>query len=303
MARSRSGHTAYVCSFCTRGQDEVQRLIAGPGGVSALEYTSIGNPEVGPEISTELELGFERRQRLAQLVEQRHRLARLRGELLGLLTSEMRNPLTSMITALEMTLGQNLPEGADRVLVGARRSGQRLLDLVTTMIEIDQIERSPNTLQRAIAPLRPVLEAGIAQTAPLAQRPATEKAPMRMPLVAGLGLALVVAGCGGGAGDGGGPGGADGVVGVTRVEVTVTDRFSIKPSPMNVAAGVPVTFVVQNTGSLTHQFYVGDAAAQHARAADHVAVEHRGAPRGVSPRTGSTRSPKTFENEFEIHSD
>jgi signal transduction histidine kinase len=98
------------------------------------------------------------------------RLARLRGELLGLLTGEMRNPLTSMITALEMTLGQNLPEGADRVLVGARRSGQRLLDLVTTMIEIDQIERNPNVLQRAVAPLRVALEAGIAQSAPLAQQ-------------------------------------------------------------------------------------------------------------------------------------
>ncbi|HEU5103077.1 MAG TPA: histidine kinase dimerization/phospho-acceptor domain-containing protein, partial [Roseiflexaceae bacterium] len=56
------------------------------------------------------------------------RLARLRGELLSLLADEMRNPLTSMVTALEMTLGQNLPDGADRVLVGARRSGQRLLD-------------------------------------------------------------------------------------------------------------------------------------------------------------------------------
>jgi ATP-dependent Clp protease ATP-binding subunit ClpX len=33
MARSRSGQPAYVCSFCTRGQEEVQRLIAGPGGV------------------------------------------------------------------------------------------------------------------------------------------------------------------------------------------------------------------------------------------------------------------------------
>jgi signal transduction histidine kinase len=100
------------------------------------------------------------------------RLARLRSELLGLLAGEMRNPLTSMVTALEMTLGQNLPEGADRVLVGARRSGQRLLDLVTTMLEIDQIERSPETLQRAVAPLRAALEAGIAQTAPLAQQSA-----------------------------------------------------------------------------------------------------------------------------------
>jgi signal transduction histidine kinase len=65
-----------------------------------------------------------------------------------------------------------LPEGADRVLVGARRSGQRLLDLVTTMLEIDQIERSPEMLQRVVTPLRAALEAGIAQTAPLAQQSA-----------------------------------------------------------------------------------------------------------------------------------
>ena len=33
--------------------------ITGPGGVSALQRASIGNPNVGPEISTELELGFD----------------------------------------------------------------------------------------------------------------------------------------------------------------------------------------------------------------------------------------------------
>ncbi|HJZ45687.1 MAG TPA: HAMP domain-containing sensor histidine kinase [Roseiflexaceae bacterium] len=98
---------------------------------------------------------------------ERARLARLRGELLGLLADEMRNPLTSMVTALEMTLGQNLPDGADRVLVGARRSGQRLLDLVTTMLEINQIEQNPNVLRRVAAPLRPILDAGIAQTTAL----------------------------------------------------------------------------------------------------------------------------------------
>jgi len=98
------------------------------------------------------------------------RFARLRGELLGLLADEMRNPLTSMVTALEMTLGQNLPDGADRVLVGARRSGQRLLDLVTTLLEISQIEQNPAVLRRSSMPLRPILEAGIAQTGPLAQQ-------------------------------------------------------------------------------------------------------------------------------------
>jgi len=85
----------------------------------------------------------------------RARLARLRSELLGLLADEMRNPLTSMVTALEMTLGQNLPDGADRVLVGARRSGQRLLDLVTTMLEINQIEQNPGVLRRTPAPMSP----------------------------------------------------------------------------------------------------------------------------------------------------
>jgi ATP-dependent Clp protease ATP-binding subunit ClpX len=33
MTRTRSGRGSYICSFCGRGQDEVQRLIAGPGTV------------------------------------------------------------------------------------------------------------------------------------------------------------------------------------------------------------------------------------------------------------------------------
>lgn len=105
---------------------------------------------------------------------ERARLTRLRGELMSLLADEMRNPLTSMVTALEMTLGQNLPEGADRVLVGARRSGQRLLELITTMLEIHQIEHNPNVLRRAPVPLRPILDAGIAQTAPLQHQGAVQ---------------------------------------------------------------------------------------------------------------------------------
>jgi TonB-linked SusC/RagA family outer membrane protein len=33
--------------------------ITGPGGASALQRSTIGNPDVGPEVSTELELGFD----------------------------------------------------------------------------------------------------------------------------------------------------------------------------------------------------------------------------------------------------
>jgi signal transduction histidine kinase len=147
-----------------RTLDQVRAALAGQS--AAAEYVSIVplDDQAPSGASGYTHLLLDRREQA--------RLARLRGELMGLLAGEMRNPLTSMVTALEMTLGQNLPEGADRVLVGARRSGQRLLDLVTTMLEIDQIERSPETLQRAVAPLRAALEAGIAQTAPLAQQSA-----------------------------------------------------------------------------------------------------------------------------------
>ena len=99
------------------------------------------------------------------------RLARLRGELLGMLTDDMRNPLTSMVTALDLTLGQNnLPEEVDRVLLGARQSGQRLLELVTMLLEISQIEQGPAMLRRTNTALARVIEAGIAQMSPLAQR-------------------------------------------------------------------------------------------------------------------------------------
>jgi signal transduction histidine kinase len=142
--------------------EQVRAALTGPSPAS--EYVSI---VVLNDLAPDGVVGYTH-----LLLDKREqaRFARLRSELLGLLAGEMRNPLTSMVTALEMTLGQNLPEGADRVLVGARRSGQRLLDLVTTMLEIDQIERNPDSLQRAAMSLRPILEAGIAQTGPLAQQ-------------------------------------------------------------------------------------------------------------------------------------
>jgi signal transduction histidine kinase len=107
------------------------------------------------------------------LIDQREqvRFQRLRTELLTMLTDEMRNPLTSMVTALDLTLDQaNLPEDVDRVLGGARRSGRRLIDLVTLLLEMDQIEQKRDTLRQTTMPFRRVLEAGIAQMAPLAQQ-------------------------------------------------------------------------------------------------------------------------------------
>lgn len=146
--------------------DQVRAMLMGPTAtthfVDMIELPASDSP--GPEDYSHLLL--DRRERA--------RLTRLRGELLGLLADEMRNPLTSMVTALEMTLGQNLPEGADRVLVGARRSGQRLLELVTTLLDINQLEHNPAALRRAPTTLRPILDAGIAQTTPFQHQGAVQ---------------------------------------------------------------------------------------------------------------------------------
>jgi uncharacterized cupredoxin-like copper-binding protein len=48
----------------------------------------------------------------------------------------------------------------------------------------------------------------------------------------------------------------------TRIEVKLTDALRIEPAAMIVPAGVPVTFIVTNTGVLEHEFVLGDEAVQ-----------------------------------------
>lgn len=47
-----------------------------------------------------------------------------------------------------------------------------------------------------------------------------------------------------------------------RIEVKLTDSFTMEPAEMTVRRGQPVTFVVINTGAIEHEFYLGDEAAQ-----------------------------------------
>lgn len=42
----------------------------------------------------------------------------------------------------------------------------------------------------------------------------------------------------------------------------LTDALKMEPAELAVPAGVPVTFVVTNVGSVDHEFYLGDEAAQ-----------------------------------------
>ena len=47
-----------------------------------------------------------------------------------------------------------------------------------------------------------------------------------------------------------------------RIEVSLTDAMTIEPDPMTVPAGLPVTFVVTNTGRIAHELTLGDEEAQ-----------------------------------------
>jgi uncharacterized cupredoxin-like copper-binding protein len=55
---------------------------------------------------------------------------------------------------------------------------------------------------------------------------------------------------------------APAAAGPVRVEVTLTDKLKMEPSAITVPAGVPVTFVVTNTGTVLHEFVVGDEEVQ-----------------------------------------
>ena len=91
---------------------------------------------------------------------------------------------------------------------------------------------------------------------------------MRKPVAMLLVLSVVLLSACGGDSTAGDPGaGPDDVPAgelPTTIEFGLTDRFSIKPSPVRVPAGVPITFVITNTGTLDHEVYIGDDAAQAA---------------------------------------
>jgi uncharacterized cupredoxin-like copper-binding protein len=48
----------------------------------------------------------------------------------------------------------------------------------------------------------------------------------------------------------------------TRIDIALTDELRMEPSSMTVPAGVPVTFVITNTGAIEHEFVLGDEEAQ-----------------------------------------
>jgi len=118
--------------------------------------------------------------------------------------------------------------------------------------------------------------------------------------------ALLVAACSSGTGSTGLPTGAP--VGApsavpsasqadTRVEVTLTDSFTIELASTTVPAGVPVTFVVTNAGAIVHEFLLGDEEVQAEHEQEMLAggMAHD-EPNGIAVEPGETKELTfTFE--------
>jgi uncharacterized cupredoxin-like copper-binding protein len=77
----------------------------------------------------------------------------------------------------------------------------------------------------------------------------------------------------------------------TRIEVTLTDALKIEPASMTVPAGVPVTFVVTNSGVTEHEFYLGDEAAQaeHEKEMAEMGGMSHDEPEGIAVNPGETK--------------
>jgi uncharacterized cupredoxin-like copper-binding protein len=76
----------------------------------------------------------------------------------------------------------------------------------------------------------------------------------------------------------------------TRIDVTLTDALRIEPANITVPAGMPVTFVVTNTGASDHEFYLGDEAAQaeHEREMQSMGGMMHDEPNGIAIEPGQT---------------
>ena len=77
----------------------------------------------------------------------------------------------------------------------------------------------------------------------------------------------------------------------TRIDVKLTDALKIELAMMTVPAGVPVTFVVSNSGATDHEFYLGDEAAQAAHEKEMMGMGGMAHddPAGIAVKPGETK--------------
>ncbi len=97
-------------------------------------------------------------------VTERHEIERFKNEFLGVVSHELRNPLTAIRGSLKMlmvgALGQQT-EQAQKAITIAERSATRLIGLVNDLLDAEKLEAGKLDMQFELRPLYPILEMGV----------------------------------------------------------------------------------------------------------------------------------------------
>lgn len=118
------------------------------------------------------EMEFAEGQRLLGIildVTERHEIERFKNEFLGVVSHELRNPLTAIRGSLKLMLAGALgpqSEQAQKAITIAERSATRLIGLVNDLLDIEKLEAGKLEMGFELVPIGPVLEGAVESVKP-----------------------------------------------------------------------------------------------------------------------------------------
>jgi signal transduction histidine kinase len=99
-------------------------------------------------------------------------LERMREDLTGMMVHDLRTPLTAVLSGLEMIKDLATQEDSDSLakqsVEVAERSCQNMLTMVNTLLDLSRLESGQMPLERAPAPLAPLIRSAVSRLSPLA---------------------------------------------------------------------------------------------------------------------------------------
>jgi len=106
------------------------------------------------------------RKRLAEVLAQAQAASRAKDEFLAMLSHELRNPLSPIVTALDMmALGGAGPFAKERAVL--ERQVRHLRQLVDDLLDVARVSRGKIVLRRRVVPLAEVVERAVELASPL----------------------------------------------------------------------------------------------------------------------------------------
>jgi signal transduction histidine kinase len=117
------------------------------------------------------EIIAERTKDLEQANQDLVRLDRTKTHFFSVINHEMRTPLTAIYGYTELLLlgGESLSDRQERMLRHIRDSSQRLMDLVSNILDVSRLEDGKLSILPEVMPVSPAIEAALAVIRPMAE--------------------------------------------------------------------------------------------------------------------------------------